>query len=195
MNFKVLSGDSAGKVLAAIKTSQNSALIILLVCKTGSCNQASDWQSYTAYDNAFSTTRPNLLVDVDNRQLYIATRSKVAGDDGIYLKQTSLDSPSFTLNQIGTQLIGTTEVDSVNDPTTWKGNLTNATGLVVLASDAPDRAYLHGRLTFSGPTISGFAPGSGPVGTQVTLTGTGFTAATQVTFNNTSASFTVDSDI
>ncbi|MCI0635842.1 MAG: hypothetical protein L0206_18285, partial [Actinobacteria bacterium] len=194
MSFKVLSGDGAGKVLAAIKTSQNSALIILLVCKTGSCDQANDWQSYTAYDNSFSSTRPNLLVDVDNRQLYIATRNKVSTDDGIYLKQTSLDSPSFTLSEIGTQLIGTTAIDSVNDPTTWKGNLTNATGLVVLASDAPAQTYFHGSIAFSGPAISSFAPASGPVGTEVTITGSGFTGATQLTFDGTPASYSVTSD-
>jgi IPT/TIG domain len=44
------------------------------------------------------------------------------------------------------------------------------------------------------PTITSFAPTSGPVGTSVTISGTNFTAATAVTFNGVSASFVVSSD-
>ena len=44
------------------------------------------------------------------------------------------------------------------------------------------------------PTITGFTPTSGRVGTSVTITGTNFTGATQVQFNTTNAtSYTVDS--
>ncbi len=43
------------------------------------------------------------------------------------------------------------------------------------------------------PTITGFSPPSGPVGTAVTITGTAFTGATGVRFNATPAEFTVDS--
>jgi Divergent InlB B-repeat domain len=43
------------------------------------------------------------------------------------------------------------------------------------------------------PTISGFSPASGPVGTSVTISGTNFTGATAVAFNGTSASFSVTS--
>jgi hypothetical protein len=43
-----------------------------------------------------------------------------------------------------------------------------------------------------GPTITSFTPGSGPVGTGVTITGTNFTGATGVAFNGTPApGFTV----
>ena len=43
------------------------------------------------------------------------------------------------------------------------------------------------------PVVSGFSPGSGPVGAQVTITGSGFVGATQVTFGGVKAtSFTVD---
>jgi uncharacterized repeat protein (TIGR03803 family) len=44
------------------------------------------------------------------------------------------------------------------------------------------------------PTQTSFTPPSGPVGTSVTITGTGLTQATKVTFNATSATFTVNSD-
>ena len=46
----------------------------------------------------------------------------------------------------------------------------------------------------AGPTISGFSPTSGPVGTPVTITGSGFTGATSVSFNLVPASFSVMSD-
>jgi uncharacterized repeat protein (TIGR03803 family) len=44
------------------------------------------------------------------------------------------------------------------------------------------------------PTFITFSPTSGPVGTPVTLTGTGLTQTTRVTFNGKPASFTVNSD-
>ena len=43
------------------------------------------------------------------------------------------------------------------------------------------------------PTIASFAPASGPVGTQVTITGTNLAATTGVTFGGTQAGFTVTS--
>ncbi|TAH40006.1 MAG: hypothetical protein EYC69_12160 [Bacteroidetes bacterium] len=42
--------------------------------------------------------------------------------------------------------------------------------------------------------VSGFSPGSGPVGTIVTISGSGFTGATDVQFNGITASYTVDND-
>jgi hypothetical protein len=45
-----------------------------------------------------------------------------------------------------------------------------------------------------GPNITSVSPSSGPVGTSVTITGTGFTGTTSVTFEGFSASFTVISD-
>ena len=42
------------------------------------------------------------------------------------------------------------------------------------------------------PTITGFSPGSGPVGTTVTITGSNLSGATSVTFNGVSASVTTN---
>jgi hypothetical protein len=48
--------------------------------------------------------------------------------------------------------------------------------------------------TVPAPTVSGFSPVQGPVGTQVTISGSNFTGATAVTFNGTPASFSVVND-
>ena len=49
-------------------------------------------------------------------------------------------------------------------------------------------------VTWLPPVLTGFAPGSGAIGIGVTLTGTGFTGMTGVTFHGVSAVYTVVSD-
>lgn len=43
------------------------------------------------------------------------------------------------------------------------------------------------------PRVTSFTPGTGAPGTSITITGANFTGATEVTFNGTAATFTVDS--
>src|SRR5207237_3747379 len=69
-------------------------------------------------------------------------------------------------------------------PTTGPLSVTTPDGT---ATSASAFAVLHP------PTIASFAPGSGPVGTSVTISGTNFSGATAVTFNGVSASFAVTS--
>ena len=64
--------------------------------------------------------------------------------------------------------------------TTPQGTATSATAFTVTSATAP--------------TITLFSPTSGPVGDNVTITGTNFTGATAVAFNGKAASFTVVSD-
>src|SRR5439155_18840999 len=49
-------------------------------------------------------------------------------------------------------------------------------------------------VTPAAPEITGTSPGSGPVGSSVSIGGRGFTGATSVKFNGVAASFTVNSD-
>ena len=68
--------------------------------------------------------------------------------------------------------------------TTPAGTALSAARFTVLGSAPP---------VVPGPQITSFAPASGPVGTSVTLTGTGFSGATAVAFNGTLATFVVHS--
>lgn len=81
---------------------------------------------------------------------------------------------------------GTTFIKATVPAGALTGNITVTTGSVTLTSNKTFRVT---------PTISSFAPPSGPVGQAVTINGTGLMQATKVTFNGTSASFTVNSDI
>jgi predicted extracellular nuclease len=85
--------------------------------------------------------------------------------------------------------------------TPWTNYITSAnqiqndTGFTFFTALSPDiaavlRAKVDGALA---PSITSFSPGSGAVGTSVSITGTHFTGASTVTFNGASASFTVNS--
>jgi len=78
-----------------------------------------------------------------------------------------------------TFLLATVPVDALT------GTVTVTTGETTLATVQPFRVT---------PTLISFDPSSGPVGTPVTITGTGFLQAAHVTFNGKAATFTVNSD-
>ena len=66
------------------------------------------------------------------------------------------------------------------------------TGFVTVTTPSGTLTGIHG--FFVVPVITGIAPTSGPVGTQVTITGSGFVGATAVKFGGVKAtSFTVNS--
>jgi uncharacterized protein (TIGR03437 family) len=65
------------------------------------------------------------------------------------------------------------------------GKVTVTTGPITLSSSQTFKVL---------PTITKFSPTGGPVGTSVTITGTGLKQTTKVTFDGKSATFTVNSD-
>ena len=83
------------------------------------------------------------------------------------------------------QLTGSTFILATVPAGALTGNVTVTTGTTTLT--APKQFKVT-------PTFATFTPPSGPVGTSVTITGTGLRKATKVTFNKVSASFTVNSD-
>jgi uncharacterized repeat protein (TIGR03803 family) len=83
------------------------------------------------------------------------------------------------------KLTGTTFITATVPAGALTGSVTVTTGTTTLTSPQTFKVT---------PTISSFAPPDDPVGTPVTITGTGLEQTTKVTFDGKSATFTVISD-
>ena len=190
INLKSLQSDDAGNLFAVVKTEVNSALIVVLVCRSANCQSESDWSPYIVYDSvAYNPTRPMMVIDESNRHLYVFTRNEPSGSGrgGIYYKRADLDKIAFDPGALGTPFINNSDDTEVNDPTGSKHNVNAATGLLILASDHRTNYYLHNYISLGSTAPPGSyslniaAQGSGTVsmspslgsylpGTQVTLT-------------------------
>jgi uncharacterized repeat protein (TIGR03803 family) len=84
-----------------------------------------------------------------------------------------------------TALTGSTFIMATVPSGALTGKVTVTTGSTTLSTVATYKIT---------PTLKTFTPPSGPVGTSVTITGTGLEQTTKVTIDKISASFTVDSD-
>ncbi len=100
----------------------------------------------------------------------------VAGAAALYLQGNTGASPAT----VAAELINNSTLNHISNVLTGSPNRLLYTG------------FIGGGGT-PAPTISSFSPTSGGTGTSVTITGTNFTGATSVSFNNQSASFTVNS--
>ena len=140
-----LKADGSGQVFAAVKTNvgrQKSAPMVLLLVRSA----AGSWSSTTFGTAADSQTRPIVLLDQQHAVLHmLATcpqapkRSGQSGGD-ICEKTTPMSSLSFAPG-IGTPVLRVAGSPSLNDVTSTKQNLSDATGLVVLASNATTSTY------------------------------------------------------
>src|SRR5207247_8522580 len=134
---------------------------------------------------AVSITAPTAGATVSGTVTVTASASDNVGVVGVQFK---LDGAN-----LGAEV--TSAPYSVSWNTTSANNGTHA--LTAVARDAAgNTATASVSVTVvSAPTITGFTPTSGPVGTSVTISGTNFTGATAVMFNGVSAApFTVTSD-
>ncbi len=186
--------DDSGRIFAAIKTSQIGALspvIELLVRST-----TGTWSKYVAGTGADDHTRPIVLLDTTNNQVYIFATAPEAGG-AIYFKKSSMTNISFPTG-LGTPSISSTSDVTINNATSTKQNIDSAMGILVLASDSNTHFYLHSNLSVPGsknPIVSSFTPVFGPAGTSVSVSGSRFTGTTGVKFNGVDAlGFTPVSD-
>lgn len=145
-----------------------------------------------------------------------AAKIRVTGPSGSALSVTSFKIPpmvtsfSPTSGPVGTSVTvtgsGFTQATGVAFGTTASSFTVDSDTQItaVVPAGAPPSSKI--RVTSAGgpglsstpfkipPTLTGFSPTSGPVGTIVTVTGSAFTGVTAVAFGTVAASFTVDSD-
>lgn len=158
-----LKADSAGRVYAAVKTSDGSAsrpLALLMQRGAGG-----GWSAHTFGTVSDSHTRPIVELEEQRGLLHmLATCPQPPSANGqsggdICLKTTPMSNPSFA-SGIGTAVIRDASSNRMNDATSTKQGLDSLTGLIVLANNATTRVYWHADLGLGGvpppPPVAGF---------------------------------------
>lgn len=147
VNLKSLQTDSSGKIFAAVKTSldkvqnpnPNAPQVLLSVL-----GQNGDFDNHVFGRVGDRHTRPMVLIDQSNRDLYMFATAPTGGG-AIFYKKTSLNNISFASGR-GTPFIQRSSDPRINDATSTKQTLDSQTGLLVLAADDTTGYYLHNRI-------------------------------------------------
>jgi PKD repeat protein len=155
INLKALQGDTAGHVFAAVKTSldnagaTSSAPQILVLDRdpvTG------DWSSAPFGRVSDCHTRPILMLDSQRQILHVFATAPdsgcpFSGSAGTIFEKTSpMSNLSFPLGR-GTPVIRDVASPNLNNVTSSKQSVTDATGLVVMASNDVTKRYWHADVT------------------------------------------------
>jgi hypothetical protein len=153
INLKQMSGDTQGRIFAAVKTSQGDSsndpktapLVGVLVRTPGANGGPGTWKFLTTGTVADDHTRPIIVIDQTNQELYFLATA--AGD--IYYKKTSLANPDFS-NQPGRGKRFVDAQPQVNNATASKDPVTAESGMVILAVAEGVKKYVHAEMDLAG---------------------------------------------
>jgi hypothetical protein len=149
LNIKSLQADSAGQVFAAVKTSLNDVnpstsnlpeILLLTLDNNGS------WTRRTVARIVDNHTRPIVLIDNENREVYVFMTYQFPGQTSghIYYKQASLDNASMQFpDGLGTPFMVFAADTHINNASSTKQTLNSTTNLLVIAGDDNVRYYFH----------------------------------------------------
>ncbi|QIN83175.1 hypothetical protein GBA63_11375 [Rubrobacter tropicus] len=154
ISLKSLQTDPEGRIFTVHKTSfgdtgtpdPNAPLILLTVLR-----QDGSFTRHVFGRVADDHTRPALITDEENHNLYVFATAPVSPGGTIYYKKTSLDAPNFPEGR-GTPFIKSSTDTSINNVTSTKQNATSASGILMLASDDASNFYLHNTIDIEADT-------------------------------------------
>ncbi len=173
-------------------------------------NNQGPWESFESYCRTLAQSGNEMLITC-GPSTFNGSRIQPSGKVSIpgYTWKIAVVVPSGSGSALS-RITTSTRVISLKMPniagirsTSWTNYVTSAnqiqtdTGYTFFtALPASVAAVLRAKVDgAAAPGITSFSPTSGTVGTSVTINGTGFNSASVVTFNGTSASFTVNSNI
>ncbi|WP_201979721.1 IPT/TIG domain-containing protein [Hymenobacter rubidus] len=182
-NFSTLTGITVGGITVTSYTIQSPTSVYFIVP-----NNAVSGPIVITNPSGTATSATNFAVMSITS---FTPTSGVVGDvvtiTGVNLQNATVvafngtNAPSFTVNGAGTSITVTVPAGA----TTGAIRVTGSAGTVYSNTSFTVLAPM--------PSITSFTPGSGPVNTAVTITGTDFTNASSVRFNGTSAGFVLNS--
>lgn len=186
--------DNSGNLYAVVKTNLTGATAPgVYVLKRSS---AGAWSSSVFATANLDHVEPVVLINHENQRLYVFTRSNETGPSVIYMKSASLTDLEFPAGLGAAFITNATDLD-IHNPASTKQCVNTSAGMLVLAADKTTRYYVHNYIDFASakPVLTYFAPASGPVNSEVTISGQNFSTTTRVQFHGVSATdFTIDSD-
>jgi len=152
INLKALQGDAAGRVFAAVKTSfddaagsSTSAPQILVLARDPATE---DWSSAAFGRISDCHTRPILMLDSQRQVLHVFATAPdsgcpYSGTAGTIFEKTSpMSNISFPLGR-GTPVIRDAASPNLNNVTSSKQSVSDATGLIVVATNDVTKRYWH----------------------------------------------------
>jgi hypothetical protein len=149
ISLKALDGDPAGQIFAATKTSLNGPSEPLLLLNV--LGQDGVWRRYTYGTVADQHTRPLILIDRQNRELYMFTSAPCCSGGVVYYKKTSLDNLSFEPG-LGTPFLESSTDLNINNVASTKQPLDGKTDLLAIAGDDHTHKYWTNKLDL-GPDL------------------------------------------
>jgi hypothetical protein len=176
INIKSLVGDSAGRLYAAVKTSNTVATdpIIYVVTR----GATGTWTAQPTATVADKLTRPQLALDSTNRVVYIMQSTEGGGT--VYYKSAAMaDKPAFSGSGKGSTFITWTGA-KINNVSTTKDPVSASTGLVAIAADEFAHRYYHAEMSLG--TATDTTPPPAP---SVTPASGSYTSAQSATMSDT----------